>query len=534
MALVAALLVATPSQAEEPPVPSMEGEAAFVPPDLAGGSGEPGPLAEPWPHGSQTSEYLAGSVVYSVVLVESSGGVGNCSPADSQSENWSAATASQVLDEIDEGINFWETRSNGPTRNFILDNLGVRATSCEPIARPAYDQQYWIADVLVGMGYDATPSNYFTTARTLAGDRRDAKGADWAFTIFVVDSLNDSDGCFAPGCKDGGMFAYAYLNGPFMVMTFDNSTWGIDRMDKVTRHEMGHTFGALDEYASSNCSTSASWGYLNALNTSCNNEGITDDISIMGETGHPDADVSASARDAIGWRNPAVGHSGKLVTDVVRSTAATPYEYMPDPTVDTTPTYIALASNPPFPPEGPRFFHGYYRGTADAVSISRTVWAEWNVDGGDFMPVQPDDGAFDEQYETYHFTPATPLAYGTYTFGTRSGNDFGDTSSISTDTLTIGQDSDGDGFADAAEAYMGTDPLDNCSADAIADNEPLDALPPDMNDDRSVNILDQFKMFPYWLQPAGTEGARFDLNTDGFVNVLDVFQMFPYWLESCT
>ena len=58
----------------------------------------------------------------------------------------------------------------------------------------------------------------------------------------------------------------------------------------------------------------------------------------------------------------------------------------------------------------------------------------------------------------------------------------------------------------------------------------MDALPPDLNDDRSVNVLDVFKMEPVWLGP----GVRQDLNADGVVNVLDVFKMEPVWLQTCT
>jgi len=83
-------------------------------------------------------------------------------------------------------------------------------------------------------------------------------------------------------------------------------------------------------------------------------------------------------------------------------------------------------------------------------------------------------------------------------------------------------------WSDCMESYLGTDPLDNCP-----DDPQHDAWPPDLNKDTVVNILDQFTMFPYWLQPAGAGGARFDLNADGTVNVLDVFQMMPHWMGTC-
>jgi len=92
---------------------------------------------------------------------------------------------------------------------------------------------------------------------------------------------------------------------------------------------------------------------------------------------------------------------------------------------------------------------------------------------------------------------------------------------------------------DASSTYsiqkVGTNPLLRCAADTIPDNEPVDASPPDINDDRSVNILDVFKMFPPWLSSVGSPAydPRLDLNADGTVNILDVFEMFPAWGTSC-
>jgi hypothetical protein len=82
-------------------------------------------------------------------------------------------------------------------------------------------------------------------------------------------------------------------------------------------------------------------------------------------------------------------------------------------------------------------------------------------------------------------------------------------------------------WADCMEGYLGTNLADNCPGPPGTGG---DALPPDMNVDGDVNILDVFQMFPVWL---GTS-ARHDLNADGAVNILDVFNMFPVWLSSCT
>jgi hypothetical protein len=166
----------------------------------------------------------------------------------------------------------------------------------------------------------ATPSNYYTEARAYAASRRTALGADWGYVIFVVDSMVDSDGLFSDG-----YFAYAYLNGPFMVMTYDNDGWGIGYMNLVTAHETGHIFGALDEYASSGCSTADSFGYLNVSNASCNNGGITSDLSIMGdsyEQTSPSVDVSTRRESLAGEIRR---ENGRTVVDVVRTATASAY-----------------------------------------------------------------------------------------------------------------------------------------------------------------------------------------------------------------
>jgi hypothetical protein len=389
------------------------------------------------------------------VFVESSGGTGYCSPPDSQTENWDTTRRNAVLGEISAGLSFWTSRADRPSPlTFVLDDRGTQPTSCEPIKYPTDDEGKWIADVLKAMGRSsATPSNYYSEARAYAASRRATLSADWGYTIFVVDSLNDTDGLFSDG-----YFAYAYLNGPFMVMTYDNDGWGIGYMNLVTAHETGHIFGALDEYPTSGCSTSDSFGYLNVSNASCNNGGITTDKSIMGPSSEqldPSVDVSTSARGAIGWRNPAQ-ENGHTVVDVVRTATVSLTTFSPDPTTDSTPTYSASAGNTPFPPAGPRMIGGHSYGTASPVTVSKVAAAEWRLDGGAFTSsgVAPNDGIFNEETDAYTFTPQSPVANGTHTFGTRSVNNSGHTSIVASDVLTIASsqpDGDGDGVPDAED-----------------------------------------------------------------------------------
>jgi hypothetical protein len=562
-----------PDPAVPPPPPGRElggwASDALIPP-----AEEPkaGPLGEaPAPTSSQTSEFMAGTVVASVVFVESSGGSGYCSPADSQTENWDITRRNSVLGEISAGLSFWTSRADRPSPlTFVLDDRGTQPTSCEPIKHPADDEGKWIADVLKAMGRSgATPSNYYSEARAYAASRRATLGADWGYTIFVVDSLNDSDGLFFDG-----YFAYAYLNGPFMVMTYDNDGWGIGDTNYVTAHETGHIFGALDEYGSSGCSTSDSWGYLNVSNASCNNGGITSDYSIMGEWWEqvdPSADVSTSGRGALGWRNPAQ-ENGHTVVDVVRTATVSLTPYPTDPTTDSTPTYSATAGNTPYPPAGPRRHGGSTYGTASPVTVSRVATAEWNLDGGGFTSagVVPGDGTFNEESDPYTFTPQSPVANGTHTFGTRSVNNFGHGSSTASDVLTIASavpdgdgdgvpdaedncpavpnptqtDTDGDGEGDACdsdddddgwddtdEAFITTDPLDDC-ADLTSD----DAWPPDLNNDGLAQGFDALFLRPLIGTAQGQPGytPRYDLDTNGWIQGMDALFIRLYIGQFCT
>ena len=86
-------------------------------------------------------------------------------------------------------------------------------------------------------------------------------------------------------------------------------------------------------------------------------------------------------------------------------------------------------------------------------------------------------------------------------------------------------DSDGDGFSDADEEFIGTDPFDDC-ADVPVD----DAWPPDLNNDQRVNLMDILK-FKGLLNDEAKYKPRYDLYMPGYmlgqedknkINILDV------------
>jgi hypothetical protein len=75
-----------------------------------------------------------------------------------------------------------------------------------------------------------------------------------------------------------------------------------------------------------------------------------------------------------------------------------------------------------------------------------------------------------------------------------------------------------DDYVDCREQYFGTDYNDDCPDDYFDD-----ALPPDINKDKTVNILDVALYKP----ELGGTNPRYDLYIDGVVNILDVALFKP-------
>ncbi len=198
-----------------------------------------------------TSDFLMGSVVVSVIFPESDG------TQDANTEDWSDDRKAQVLSQIMSGLDWWTKQNPRSPVSFTVVSRTV-ATKYEPINRPYYDESLWIPDIMSKVGYSGTR---FSATRAYVNDLRKQYKTDWGYVIFVVDSLKDSNGMFADG-----LFAYAYLGGPFAVMTYDNDGYGISNMNVVAAHEMGHIFHALDEYAGASGPNDYTDGYFPTIN----------------------------------------------------------------------------------------------------------------------------------------------------------------------------------------------------------------------------------------------------------------------------
>ena len=246
------------------------------------------------PSDIETSEYMYGDVLASIILLESNGSF------DTSTENWTTTEETNVDNEIANGLIWWRARrpSNVNLTFWVYANHYKIPTKYEPINRPQSDEDLWINETMDYLGVSS--GNYFLRVRKYADTIRDENNMNWAFTIFVIDSSNDADGEFSDG-----YFAYAYLGGPFLVMTYKNDGYGIDNMDAVAAHETGHIFQALDQYASSGCTCTEISGFLNVSNQNCENSCLSNVASIMRGQVSPFTNnaVDSYAKGQIGWRD---------------------------------------------------------------------------------------------------------------------------------------------------------------------------------------------------------------------------------------
>jgi hypothetical protein len=370
------------------------------------------------PTSSQTSEFLYGSVQVDVFLPESNGGT----------ENWTTTMRDNVVAEVTAGVTWWAsaaTQGGRPSANLSFNltfhtpfnEPSIVATNYEPIANnhPTSSSLLWIGDILSHLGYSASISG----ARAYVNAQRVAAGRDWAFAIFVANSLNDSDGLFADG-----YFAYAYLNGPYMVLTYDNDGWGISRMEMVTAHEMGHIFGALDEYAESGCTTTETSGYLNVANTNCENGTPTEHSIMRGSSSqliaYPNYQASTPVRGMIGWRDS----DSDGLYDVVDTSVQLSASRTSGGTAGQPATYSGTATDIPW--DSP---------THTDTSLNEIVLVQFRVDGGAWSNATAGDGAFDEYSESFSVTTAA-LGGGTHTIEIQACNSVGNCSSW-TDTINV-------------------------------------------------------------------------------------------------
>lgn len=330
-----------------------------------------------------TSEYLAGVVSINLIFVESEGSI------DRSTEDWTAAREAEVEAGVVAGLDWIAAQEPQATLSFVhhvhAGRIDPRArTSYEPIVRDAdplgsTGEDLWVRQILARMGYPT--GDRFARSRALAHDTRVRDGSDWAVNVFVVDSLRDADGAF----RDR-YFAYAWIGGPHLVMTYDNQSWGIANLHRVLRHEMLHCFYAFDEYSGSGCSCGEHRGYLDGPNGNCVTCNHAADPCVMISNG---PDLCERTRRQIGWAD--LDGDGRI--DVV---GEDPETVLDAPAVPLCGELRGTASVAP--PENRNPFPST---PASSIAINRVAGVEVRVDGGRWEPASPEDGAWDGYQENF-------------------------------------------------------------------------------------------------------------------------------------
>ncbi len=378
------------------------------------------------------SEYMIGSVVVNIIFPESTG----------SGENWTDGRKNDAVARIHVAMDWWAARQPNAQLSFAY-NVRTESTAYEPItcnsdstslpATPCTEGD-WVGDIMTNMGYSG--ADYFEQIYAYNNAMRTASGADWSFTIFIADSQADADGMFPDG-----FFAYTYMGGPFMVLTYDNGSYGVSGMSAVAAHETGHVFYALDEYTESGCTTSGRGGYLNAANLNCQNGGTSDNCIMRGQLEPFNTPaICASTRLMLGWRDTDV--NGILdIVDLPPTTTLTPYA--PDPSSDNTPTYSGVASSILAYHNSNTYeepaMRAYYSTPPPIVDISvlKIAGAEYKVDAGAWQQASAQSAPFDQTVENFTFTPAA-ISNAAHTILARAKDNFGNYDPTpDSDSLTV-------------------------------------------------------------------------------------------------
>jgi len=326
------------------------------------------------------------------VFPESNGGI------DSSTEDWTTADMQTMMVECVEGLEWWADRYPPARLSFAIATTWAVSSPWEPINHPHTFDATWIDDLMDTLGYGG--ANHFYKVRNFDNNYLVSATDTWFNTVFVVNSKNDADGRFTDS-----WFDYSYFGGPYLVMTYDNGPWGHGNTDYLFAHETGHTFYALDEYASSGCTDTEKAGYLYWANGNCENGGGDTVQCIMRNNTrneYVNGSVCSFTRGQIGW----IDSDSDSIPDIVdHPPLLTLNDFGDTMTCDSTPTFAGSVIPEVEPNQNPvRYSSGSSSG--DSISVNSVSAVEYRVDGGAWQPATPSDGAWDEADEQYTFTPA--------------------------------------------------------------------------------------------------------------------------------
>lgn len=374
------------------------------------------------------SQYMAGHVAVRIVLPESNGAV------DPSTEDWTPAQITRIQQDVQAALDWWATLLPQANLRFSV-RLDVVPTAYEPIHHGLTEEQLWISDALGRLGF--RNGSHFDRAYAAGYSLRDELDADWATTIFVVNSEQNPSGYF----RDG-YFAYAYIGGPFMVLTSDVGAYGEHRLAPIAAHELGHIFGALDQYAVARVPCTERSGYLNAPTTNSQYANCgTNFPSIMLEPigAFLNNQIDPSALAQIGY----VDGNGDGLIDPLATT----------PSLDLF-DIVGLANSQRPILAGTAREVGYPAPLQTPASIHTLSAIEYRVAGSVWQRIPAADGAYDSRNEP--FEVELPLYDGDYTVELRAVNSVGRTSPVLTRRVFVSGVGAAPAYAVDAPAFVTT------------------------------------------------------------------------------
>lgn len=110
---------------------------------------------------------------------------------------------------------------------------------------------------------------------------------------------------------------------------------------------------------------------------------------------------------------------------------------------------------------------------------------------------------------------------------------------IAPTSTPVPQDSDGDGFSDAVETFIGTNPTQKCQSapNPTGITTPNTSWPPDLNGNNKVELADATSFIPHFNCVVGQScyNQRFDLYPDNSnsINNSDVLKLIPTFNTNC-
>ena len=374
------------------------------PPGAALGPGLP--FGAQW---TDVSELMVGRVAVSIFFPESDGTL------DANKYDWTPALRDSVLHSAVRGLLRWTgiAARRGIPLTFLIEAHPALATRYEPIDRRADEEGLWIADALTPVvGYQGDP---LAMTFEVANAARARLGAEWGTVIFAVQNATDPDGMFPDG-----LIAHAVLGGPYFVIPVNNLNTQSANLDYYVSHELTHMFWALDEYPANNAwwACTLTTGYFDQPNWNsylpasgyC---GYAQQCMMRGN--YPDS-LCPPTEWQVGWVDR--DHNGVLdlyeTNPVVRPDSARYSRGLGEPF-----TVRGLAFDDAWPNSNP-FRYGF----GDSITIATISALQYRLDGGAWVDLAPDDGAFDAGFERFTVT-ATPAAPGNHLLELQAWNSSG-------------------------------------------------------------------------------------------------------------